>query len=201
VVENAYGDIMDLKYTVFLGGFLRNLHRWAGHGIVIAVPFLDNDPQGAGRYAFSGRRAAIVPQWKGYQRAYYREEAAKLRQALVGVDQAQRENIDKRLRYVSRPDFRIHQILLDGGRRADRCITCHLDLEKLEKAHSQIQQFPFEQYGCTECHGGVGRATEKSRAHSTLRIPHRPLYEYLQAHGSKTARIDLFNCCICARGL
>jgi hypothetical protein len=28
---------------------------------LIAVPFLDNDPQGAGRYAFHGRRAAIVP--------------------------------------------------------------------------------------------------------------------------------------------
>jgi len=37
VVENAYGDIMDLHHTVFLGGFLRNVHRWAGHGIVITV--------------------------------------------------------------------------------------------------------------------------------------------------------------------
>ncbi len=133
------------------------------------------------------------PQWKDYQRAYYQEESAKLRQALAGADQARRQNIEKRLRYLSRPDFRIRQILLDGGRRADRCITCHLDLEGLEKAHPQIHQFPFEQYGCTECHGGVGRATEKSRAHSTLRIPHRPLYEYLQAHKSKTAQIDLFN--------
>lgn len=37
VVENAYGDIMDLHHTVFLGGFLRNVHRWSGHGIVITV--------------------------------------------------------------------------------------------------------------------------------------------------------------------
>jgi quinol-cytochrome oxidoreductase complex cytochrome b subunit len=36
-LENAYGDILDLRYTVFLGGFLRNVHRWAGHGIVITV--------------------------------------------------------------------------------------------------------------------------------------------------------------------
>jgi len=28
---------------------------------LIAVPFLDNNPEGAGRYAFRGRRAAIVP--------------------------------------------------------------------------------------------------------------------------------------------
>jgi quinol-cytochrome oxidoreductase complex cytochrome b subunit len=36
-LENAYPDILDLRYTVFLGGFLRNVHRWAGHGIVITV--------------------------------------------------------------------------------------------------------------------------------------------------------------------
>ena len=36
-VENAYNDILDLRYAVFLGGFLRNVHRWAGHGIVITV--------------------------------------------------------------------------------------------------------------------------------------------------------------------
>lgn len=36
-LENAYADILDLQYTVFLGGFLRNVHRWAGHGIVITV--------------------------------------------------------------------------------------------------------------------------------------------------------------------
>ncbi len=36
-VETAYGDILDLQYTVFLGGFVRNVHRWAGHGIVITV--------------------------------------------------------------------------------------------------------------------------------------------------------------------
>lgn len=36
-LENAYGDVLDLRYAVFLGGFLRNVHRWAGHGIVITV--------------------------------------------------------------------------------------------------------------------------------------------------------------------
>ena len=36
-LDNAYSDILDLRYTVFLGGFLRNVHRWAGDGIVITV--------------------------------------------------------------------------------------------------------------------------------------------------------------------
>jgi len=36
-LEHAYADILDLHDAVFLGGFLRNVHRWAGHGIVITV--------------------------------------------------------------------------------------------------------------------------------------------------------------------
>ncbi len=133
------------------------------------------------------------PQWKQVQRAYFEAQAVKVRQAMAGADKTRRDKLQERLRYLSRPDYRIRQILLDGGRRADRCITCHLDLDALEVTHPQFQRFPFEQYGCTECHGGVGRATEKKRAHSTLRIPRRPLYEYLQARASKNTRIDLFN--------
>jgi Ethylbenzene dehydrogenase/Cytochrome c554 and c-prime len=135
----------------------------------------------------------LNPQWKAYQRVYYQREAAKVRQALAGADQDRRQNLEKRLRYLTRPDYRIRQILLDDGRRADRCVTCHLDPEQLAKTHPQVKRFPFEQYGCTVCHGGIGRATEKSRAHSTLRIPRRPLQEYLQARQSKTNPLDLFN--------
>jgi len=36
-LEHAYADVLDLQYIVYLGGFLRNVHRWAGHGIVITV--------------------------------------------------------------------------------------------------------------------------------------------------------------------
>ncbi len=133
------------------------------------------------------------PEWKQYQRAYYLEESARVRREMAGADQARLETLRRRLSHLSRPDYRLRQILLDNGQRADRCVTCHLDLERLEKKHPQAKRFPFEQYGCTVCHGGVGRATEKARAHSTLRIPPRPLYEYLQARESKTARIDLFN--------
>lgn len=135
----------------------------------------------------------LHPQWKQYQRAYFEARAATVRQALAGADEARRAKLQQRLNYLRRPDYHIRQILLDGGRIVDRCITCHLDQEALEKSHPRIEQFPFEQYGCTECHGGVGRATELARAHSTLRIPRRPLHEYLQARKSGTSRIDLFN--------
>jgi cytochrome b6 len=36
-VPQAYADIKDLKYVVPYGMFLRNLHRWAGHAMVLLV--------------------------------------------------------------------------------------------------------------------------------------------------------------------
>lgn len=33
----AYQDMKDLRFVVFLGPFLRNMHRWAAHGMVICV--------------------------------------------------------------------------------------------------------------------------------------------------------------------
>jgi quinol-cytochrome oxidoreductase complex cytochrome b subunit len=33
----AYQDMKDLQFVVFMGTFLRNMHRWAAHGMVICV--------------------------------------------------------------------------------------------------------------------------------------------------------------------
>ena len=33
----AYQDMKDLQFVVYLGGFLRNMHRWSAHGMVICV--------------------------------------------------------------------------------------------------------------------------------------------------------------------
>ena len=132
------------------------------------------------------------PEWKLYQQAFFLEEKKKIVKAMESGDEARRLKLQKRLAALHRPRYRIRQILPMDGSRADRCITCHLDLKQLEKKHPEIERFPFEEYGCSVCHGGVGRATEKSMAHSTLRIPRRPLYEYLEARGKKTYPIDLF---------
>lgn len=35
--HQAYQDMKDLQFVVFLGGFLRNMHRWSAHGMVICV--------------------------------------------------------------------------------------------------------------------------------------------------------------------
>jgi len=132
------------------------------------------------------------PEWMRYQEAFFREETEAVTKALARADETQQSNLQKRLRYLRRPRYRIRQILLKGGSRAERCITCHLDLKQLEKKHSETDPFPFEQYGCTVCHGGVGRATEETQAHSSLRIPRRPLYEYLEARGKGASPLDLF---------
>jgi hypothetical protein len=137
-------------------------------------------------------RKEASPEWMRHQKAFFREETKKVTKALAGADGTQRTILHKRLSYLDRPRYRIRQILLGDGKRVDRCITCHLDLKELEQKHSQIERFPFEEYGCTVCHGGVGRATESSRAHSTLRIPRRPLYEYLKVRDTGTSTLDLF---------
>ena len=132
------------------------------------------------------------PEWRRHQEAYFREETKKVTKALARADGTQRAILQKRLRHLDRPRYRIRQILLNDGNRVDRCITCHLELKELEKKHLQIDRFPFEEYGCTVCHGGVGRATESSVAHSTLRIPRRPLFEYLKIRATGTSPLDLF---------
>jgi hypothetical protein len=132
------------------------------------------------------------PEWMRHQKAFFREETQKVTTALARADGTQRTILQKRLRYLIRPRYRIRQIILRDGNRVDRCITCHLDLKQLEKKHLQIERFPFEEHGCTVCHGGVGRATESSRAHSTLRIPRRPLYEYLKVRDTGNSSLDLF---------
>lgn len=132
------------------------------------------------------------PEWMNHQKAFFKSERKKVIKALSGAEGTERINLQKRLRYLNRPSYKIRQILLKGGTQADRCTTCHIDLKQLKKKHPEIDRFPFAQYGCTICHGGVGRATEEQRAHSTLRIPSRPLYEYLKARGKETYAVDLF---------
>jgi quinol-cytochrome oxidoreductase complex cytochrome b subunit len=36
-IERAYASIEDITYVVIAGGFIRNMHRWAAHGMVLVV--------------------------------------------------------------------------------------------------------------------------------------------------------------------
>ena len=85
---------------------------------------------------------------------------------------------------LSQPSLKVDQVVLADIRenlnfaqvpRVDRCVTCHqgverADLEGVENphgAHPRLALFvasdsphPLEEFGCTSCHGGRGRATD-----------------------------------------
>jgi len=74
--------------------------------------------------------------------------------------------------------YGIKQIWIPKIRVVDRCVTCHLgyewagvlpaDLPEPLTPHPQLpylDKHPFQQFGCTPCHGGQGWATNSGAAH------------------------------------
>jgi hypothetical protein len=82
------------------------------------------------------------------------------------------------LEYLKKPKYQVKQILLKGegswkkgtsGVRVDRCMTCHINEDKLTKQHPYTAEaFAFDIYGCTVCHEGNGRALRKKSAHEHM---------------------------------
>jgi hypothetical protein len=109
------------------------------------------------------------PEWITYQKAYYREkyEDAKTRYEQAS-NERERARWRKRLIAFKNPQYEIKQILLGNGTDVDRCITCHLDESNLKKTHPRSEEFPFQKFGCTACHGGDGRATTTNKAHAGI---------------------------------
>lgn len=88
-------------------------------------------------------------------------------------------------------DVHLRQIVVPALRATDRCVTCHLGMAPGEPAvdghpvlaaHKPVVHDP-SRFGCTVCHGGQGRATEKDDAHG--RVPYWPVpmlpLEYAEA--------------------
>ncbi len=89
----------------------------------------------------------------------------------------------------------IYEIQLPQLNRNDRCISCHRGMDNpmmkgKPQPHSPhpgdyLVQHPMEDYGCTICHGGQGRAMDKKNAHGLEEETHwsRPLLHqpYIQA--------------------
>ena len=85
---------------------------------------------------------------------------------------------------LAQPSLKIDQVVLSGIRedlnfelvpRVDRCVTCHQGVSREDLAqapsphrtHPRLDLFlatdsphPLEEFGCTSCHGGRGRATD-----------------------------------------
>jgi mono/diheme cytochrome c family protein len=77
----------------------------------------------------------------------------------------------------------------------DRCTTCHLAVEDSGYAgyeqplayHPNHAQHPFEKFGCTICHQGQGRATDRVAAHGHVQHWEHPMLpmKYIQSSCAK----------------
>ncbi|MDE3199672.1 MAG: c-type cytochrome [Acidobacteriota bacterium] len=121
---------------------------------------------------------ATRPSWKTYQRHYFQLEA-------VGEPNA----VTKAAVLATPPE--IHQILLPGLHRVDRCTTCHLGVDDptMKNApepfryHAGLGPHVASKFGCTICHGGQGLATDVKDAHGNVPFWNDPLLspEYVRA--------------------
>lgn len=76
----------------------------------------------------------------------------------------------------------LRQVVNPTLRTADRCVSCHVAMAPGEQsvtgpmmaAHRPVVHDPAE-FGCTVCHGGQGRATEKAAAHGRVEFWPEPM--------------------------
>jgi hypothetical protein len=124
---------------------------------------------------WTGIREA-VPEWKGYQKEYYRQLGDKLK------EQGRTD--------FQRPALEIQQTWLPELGRTDRCTTCHMGVENKElfsdaqqpyRAHpgQYLEWHPPNKYGCTICHHGQGLSTDFVFASHTPPDLDLPRYERL----------------------
>lgn len=121
---------------------------------------------------------ASTPSWKDYQRRFFQLEA-----------QEEPNAITKAAVLATPPQ--IHQTLLPGLQRVDRCTTCHLgvddptmkDAPEPFRYHAGLGPHIPSRFGCTICHGGQGLATDVKDAHGNVPFWPDPLLpaDYIRA--------------------
>lgn len=96
----------------------------------------------------------------------------------------------------------IRQVFLAEWGRVDRCVTCHVGIDNPGfkdqpqplAAHSGdiLKYHPADKFGCTICHQGQGRATDKDAAHGNVPHWNEPLLagDFVQATCAKCHRDD-----------
>ncbi len=118
------------------------------------------------------------PSWKLYQREYYKLESQGEPNAAAKAA-------------IMDTSLEIHQELLPGLQRVDRCTTCHLGVEdptmkdapEPYRYHPNLAPHSPARFGCTVCHGGQGLATDKENAHGNVAFWEEPLLpkDYVRA--------------------
>lgn len=118
--------------------------------------------------------------WRRWQRAYL-TELKRQEQGYVGL-------LD-RLQIETQLSLDLNKIVIDPGRLAETCTVCHLNqgvsgfeahpLKDLNEIHREIfvlDEMPFEQVGCTACHGGNPLAVTSEAAHEFLRDRYHEIF-------------------------
>lgn len=125
----------------------------------------------------------LNPEWKRHQRAAIQEQIGKAEESYAfwsnpeyGMPE-EAEKLKARLDGLKSRKLEIKEIMLEGdglwrnkesGPQFDRCITCHIDEDKLVREHPEELPLSFDIYGCTICHNGNGKALEIELAHKGL---------------------------------
>jgi cbb3-type cytochrome c oxidase subunit III len=87
-------------------------------------------------------------------------------------------------------DIRLRQVVVPKLGVTDRCVSCHAGMAPGEQGlsgnpvvapHPPVVHDPAE-YGCTVCHGGQGRATDKADAHGDVPFWPEPMIPIGFAH-------------------
>jgi mono/diheme cytochrome c family protein len=117
-------------------------------------------------------------EWKRWQQKYIAQEISR-------ATTPEQKELARAL------PIEIKQIVLPGLQRVDRCVTCHLAVEDAGYAgyeqplayHPNHAQHPFEKFGCTICHQGQGRATDREAAHGHVKYWDHPMLpmKYIQS--------------------
>jgi len=104
------------------------------------------------------------PSWKKVQKEAYQKAYNRLREAASSATSEDlKVKYEKLAEVYKNPPLELKQILLQTG-ESERCITCHVDEDLLDTKHQDVKEFPFEIFGCTVCHRGLGVATEVESA-------------------------------------
>jgi cbb3-type cytochrome c oxidase subunit III len=92
--------------------------------------------------------------------------------------------LQREARSPARPlEVRLRQVVVPALRATDRCVSCHVGMAAGEpsvpgdpalRPHPDVVHDPAS-FGCTVCHGGQGRASEKADAHGDVHFWPQPM--------------------------
>jgi len=112
-------------------------------------------------------------EWRRWQRAYLFQLKLQEKGSITLGD---RLEIERSL------NLNRFKVVTDPGRRAEACMACHVNrgvegfaenpLKDLNELHARVfvlDEMPFDQVGCTACHGGDPLALTTEKAHEHLR--------------------------------